>query len=651
MKVVTKSPSPVSLLLTIALGVCMVAVSIDMIYQSNTAKATPIVDFNAGAIIDDSVFTNRNSMSAAQIQSFLDGKVPNCDTAGTMTSEFGGGTRAQYGAAHNNPAPFTCLKNYNEGGKSSAQIIYDTAQEFTINPQVLIVLLQKEQGLVTDTWPFAVQYRTATGYGCPDTAACDSQYFGLTNQLRWSARMFRAILNNSPTWYTPYLLGNNYIQWSPTAACGGSTVNIQNRSTQALYNYTPYQPNQAALNAGLGTGDSCSAYGNRNFYSYFTSWFGSTTGPDYAASFTIQTLYNDAALTDPVTILNGNYLVQPSQKVYAKVEATNTGRNQWDSSTSLGTTRPMDRTSVFKDSSWLSPQRVTHPDTQMVNIGATGIFKFALTAPSKMGAYSESFGIVQDGVAWTSDVTTFNFNIASTVTAPSGYVGNILNSGNTTLISGQTILSPDTYTALTLTTNGTLVLRRDFQIVWSTPPAGSGASVVMQSDGNLVLYSSSKVAIWNSGTPGRGASTLKVQEDGNLVIYNAQGYTWASVTAYPTSHLNFPTNNMQNEGVMYKGQMSQSSDRGYSLYLQTDGNLVLYSPSRAIWASNTAGLGATSLIMQADGNLVLYTDTGKAVWNTSTPGKGASNINVQPDGNLVVYSTQAYTWASWTVGR
>ncbi|MCW2763410.1 MAG: exported protein of unknown function, partial [Marmoricola sp.] len=69
-------------------------------------------------------------------------------------------------------------------------------------------------------------------------------------------------------------------QWSPNSSCGGSTVNIQNRSTQALYNYTPYQPNQSALNAGYGTGDGCGAYGNRNFYLYFTDWFGSVRAND-----------------------------------------------------------------------------------------------------------------------------------------------------------------------------------------------------------------------------------------------------------------------------------------------------------------------------------------------------------------------------------
>jgi Repeat of unknown function (DUF5648) len=241
-------------------------------------SAAPVVGFNAGKIIDNGIFINASSMNQQQIQNFLVGKVPVCDTNGTQISEYGGGTRAQWGSTNYGQSTFICLKDYSEGGRLASQIIYDAAQEFQINPQVLIVLLQKEQGLVTDTWPLNIQYRSATGYGCPDTAACDSQYYGLTNQVRWSAKMFRAIMNNSPTWYTPYVLGNNFIQYNPNSSCGGSVVNIQNRATQALYNYTPYQPSQAALDAGWGT-VNCGAYGNRNFYLYFTQWFGSTVKP------------------------------------------------------------------------------------------------------------------------------------------------------------------------------------------------------------------------------------------------------------------------------------------------------------------------------------------------------------------------------------
>lgn len=257
-------------LLVILAGVSVVA------FLENRADAR-VSGWDAGNIIEDRVFTDTSTMNASQIQDFLNGKVPSCDTYGSKPSEYGGGTRAQWAQAKYGQSTFTCLKDYKENGKSSAQIIYDISQQYQINPQVLLVLLQKEQGLVLDEWPVNIQYRSATGYGCPDSTpgVCDSSYYGFTNQVTWAAKMFRAILNNSPTWYTPYVLGNNYIRYSPDSSCGGSTVNIQNRSTQALYNYTPYQPNDAALNADWGTAP-CGAYGNRNFYLYFTSWFGPT---------------------------------------------------------------------------------------------------------------------------------------------------------------------------------------------------------------------------------------------------------------------------------------------------------------------------------------------------------------------------------------
>ena len=253
-----------------------------------TPQASASSGFNAGRIVDDSVFTNKSSMSVDAIQSFLNSKVTACDTSGSQQSEMnnngvpdynsnGSIQRWEWGKYKYNQTTFPCLRDYKQNNVSSAQLIYNASQNYSINPQVLIVLLQKEQGLITDTWPLDIQYRSATGYGCPDTAACNSQYYGLANQINWAAKMFRAILDNSPNWYTPYVLGDNYIQYNPNSSCGGSTVTIQNRSTQALYNYTPYQPNQAALDAGWGTAN-CGAYGNRNFYLYFTNWFGSVYG-------------------------------------------------------------------------------------------------------------------------------------------------------------------------------------------------------------------------------------------------------------------------------------------------------------------------------------------------------------------------------------
>jgi len=84
--------------------------------------------------------------------------------------------------------------------------------------------------------------------------------------------MFRDVLNGGWSNYPAYK--TSFIHYHPNSGCGGQNIYITNRATSALYRYTPYIPNQAALNAGKGTGDSCSSYGNRNFYNYFTEWFG-----------------------------------------------------------------------------------------------------------------------------------------------------------------------------------------------------------------------------------------------------------------------------------------------------------------------------------------------------------------------------------------
>jgi hypothetical protein len=166
------------------------------------------------------------------------------------------------------------MPSADDSGETAAHIIWQTAQDFAINPQVLIVLLEKEQGLITDQWPNSRQYQTATGFGCPDTAACDTKYYGLKNQLRSAASLFRTVLDGG--WSNYPAFQTVYVQYSPDASCGGSNVYIQNYATSALYRYTPYQPNSGALAAGTGQA-TCGAYGNRNFYNFFTDWFGNAT--------------------------------------------------------------------------------------------------------------------------------------------------------------------------------------------------------------------------------------------------------------------------------------------------------------------------------------------------------------------------------------
>ena len=235
-------------------------------------EAANLANFDPGYIISDYQMGNYNSMSEAEIWNFLKQK-GNCnDTRIWQTGNNLGylSESAPY-SWHVSDGHYVCLADENFSGESAAHIIWQAAQDYRINPQVLIVLLQKEQGLITDSFPNSVQYRSATGYGCPDTAACSSRYYGFKNQVRNAAALFRTVLDGG---WTNYPLGNNYIQYNPNSGCGGSWVNIRSLATSALYRYTPYQPNASALAAGYGAGDSCGAYGNRNFYSYFEDWFG-----------------------------------------------------------------------------------------------------------------------------------------------------------------------------------------------------------------------------------------------------------------------------------------------------------------------------------------------------------------------------------------
>ncbi|MBR6965230.1 hypothetical protein IKH83_02890 [Candidatus Saccharibacteria bacterium] len=247
-------------------------------FKSNTADAADLSKFDPGYIISDYTMSNYNSMTEAEIQAFLTKKNP-CNNRDYDLYQRLSANNPNV-SWHWKDGHFVCLSEelFGDGmtigeGKTAAKIIYETAQEYKINPQVLIVLIEKESSLITDTIPNNYDYRTMTGFGCPDTAPCDAKYFGFKNQIRKAAWLFREVLDGG---WTNYPLGENYVQYNPNAACGGSIVNIKNLATSALYRYTPYQPNAGALAAGTGTA-YCGAYGNRNFYIYFENWFGGIT--------------------------------------------------------------------------------------------------------------------------------------------------------------------------------------------------------------------------------------------------------------------------------------------------------------------------------------------------------------------------------------
>lgn len=84
--------------------------------------------------------------------------------------------------------------------------------------------------------------------------------------------------------------------------------------------------------------------------------------------------------------------------------------------------------------------------------------------------------------------------------------------------------------------------------------------LVLQRDGNLVLYDGRRQPLWASNTNGQRVEKCIMQQDGNLVLYLRNGQpVWSSNTA---------------------------GRPGSYLLIQNDGNMVIYQP-QAVWASNT----------------------------------------------------------------
>jgi hypothetical protein len=252
---------------------------VSLVASSPPAQALSGADFDPGNIITDQVFFNSTAMSEAQIQSFLTSRIGACTNSNCLSAKkLDTSSRA---------ADAMCRAYQGAAQEPVSRIIAKVAQACGINPQVLLVTLQKEQSLVTGSiakGPSDARLQRAMGYACPDSAdgGCDPSFAGVYNQLYKASWQFKRYANPAGTsnFFTQYAPGaNRNVLYNPNAACGSKTVFIKNQATANLYYYTPYTPNAAALANLNGSGDSCSAYGNRNFWVYFSDWFGSPTGP------------------------------------------------------------------------------------------------------------------------------------------------------------------------------------------------------------------------------------------------------------------------------------------------------------------------------------------------------------------------------------
>lgn len=278
------------------------------------------------------------------------------------------------------------------------------------------------------------------------------------------------------------------------------------------------------------------------------------------------------------------------------------------------------------------------------------------------------------------------------------------------LVSGAALQSPGGTYRLVMQSDGNLVERRvaGNAAIWTSRTAGrAGAGLIVQTDGNVVVYPRTGRAVWSTRTSGSGV-TFSIQDDGNLVVRASSGRAlWTSGADRPTasppagdvlragqtwtsSHPSYYSGSREFQAFLSGGMFSLQQETPQTgtgvwsagllvgdvltpttLTLQRDGNLVLLAAGRVNWSSGTSGSGsANSLTIQDDGNIVMRTSAGRAVWASGSarailaPGKVLAvggrlrnqngvdlpwaELTMQPDGNLVLRYGAELVWSSGT---
>jgi cell wall-associated NlpC family hydrolase len=279
--------------------------------------ARPGSGFDPGNIIADAQFYDTASMTPQQVRDFLRDEGAGCTGSWclknlTLTTP-------------DQPADRYCAAYQGGADEDAAAVLVKISVACGINPQVMLVTVQKESALLTRTAVTESSYDAAWGWHCPDTgpggtANCDPAYAGFFNQAYGMAKQWSRY-RVDPEKYT-YRAGQTVnILWNVAeSGCGSSPVTITNTATASLYNYTPYQPNAASLTAYPGVGDACSSYGNRNFHNLFHWYFGTAAGSPTTAP-TASPVLTIPDHGDVPTALVGQSITAPTPAVAAGLAA------------------------------------------------------------------------------------------------------------------------------------------------------------------------------------------------------------------------------------------------------------------------------------------------------------------------------------------
>ena len=184
-------------------------------------------DFNQNNIISQFQMFDYNSMSLAEIQSFLVSK--NSYLANYTTLGYSSTCGTDTGSENS-----TCVMQ----NMRASEIIYSAAQRYRVNPKYILVMLQKEQGLIQ--WkgiPPEKRLDWACGYAVCDGCSLSNpkvlKYKGFGKQVDNAAGAMRFYSDNVNVYA--------YIKKAGVAyAIDGDVIKAQNQATANLYTYTPH---------------------------------------------------------------------------------------------------------------------------------------------------------------------------------------------------------------------------------------------------------------------------------------------------------------------------------------------------------------------------------------------------------------------------
>lgn len=246
---------------------------------------------------------------------------------------------------------------------------------------------------------------------------------------------------------------------------------------------------------------------------------------------------------------------------------------------------------------------------------------------------------VVDGTTTTSSTTTSTTTTTTPPVEPDRpklFAGERLNAGQELRSDGF---------RLVMQGDGNLVLYRpDGSVSWATYTFSPGSFLGLQGDGNLVVYSASSVAQWSAGTADTGSHNfLSLQGDGNLVLYTpGNGPLWSTQGGRTgRSGISLGPGESLTSGAYIH---SRWEDR--LLIMQGDGSLAFYKAGGVLIWGYATGRPGSSVTMQGDGNLVIYSPQGQALWSSTTANRGASRLVPQDDDHLVIYGPSGATWSS-----